>query len=63
MAPGLEPEPDLIPIDADDRDDDVASHWFIPNDPHASVQDHAAIARFMCGDTPGAEMPPISQPQ
>ena len=29
--------------------------WFVPNDPIASIHTHLALARFMGGDTPGAD--------
>ena len=33
----------------------VADFWFVPNDPTASIHTHLALARFMCGDSDGAD--------
>ncbi len=38
-----------------DADDDVDETWFVPNDPTASIHTHLALARFMRGDTDGAD--------
>ncbi len=36
-------------------DADVSTVWFVPNDPTASMHTHLALARFMSGDTAGAD--------
>ncbi|MGH9136078.1 MAG: hypothetical protein ACRD0G_03405 [Acidimicrobiales bacterium] len=37
------------------REDDVVAVWYLPNDPIAAMHTHLALARFMRGDTAGAE--------
>lgn len=36
-------------------DSEVDETWFVPNDPTASIHVHLALARFMRGDTAGAD--------
>lgn len=38
-----------------DAPDDVDTFWFVPNDPATSMHTHLALARFMTGDTAGAD--------
>jgi class 3 adenylate cyclase/tetratricopeptide (TPR) repeat protein len=42
-------------VELGDRDSAVDEVWFVPNDPTASIHTHLALARFMCGDTAGAD--------
>ena len=42
-------------VEVGGRDSVVDEVWFVPNDPTASIHTHLALARFMCGDTAGAD--------
>ena len=51
---------EILATAADGLVDTVATQsvdevWFVPNDPSTSVYTHLALARFMAGDTAGAD--------
>jgi tetratricopeptide (TPR) repeat protein len=45
----------MADLDELPRGDDVEALWFVPNDPVVAVHVHLALARFMAGDTAGAD--------
>ena len=46
---------EAVALLAVDTTPEVDAVWFVPNDPVASMHIHLALARFMAGDTAGAD--------